>query len=253
MTADLAYNILFELMDDTSTALLHQQAIQAALSAKWEEALTLNQQLILTDPENVDILNRTARAYFELGNLSEAKKFYQKSLDKDPYNAIAAKFLKRIAAFKNGKYVPNGNGNHNLISADMFIKEPGKSKLVNLLKVAEPQKLSALSSGTEVNLVVKNHTISVTDHTHEYLGVLPDDISHKLIRLIKGGNKYQVLIKSIQPNAVSVLIREISRSAKYKNQPSFPEATAFTYSSDHISLLDDENEDPPEGEEEEPV
>ena len=229
-------------MDSDSALLtLQEQAIKAALSANWEDALKANLEIIAVYPQNVEAINRAARAHFELGDLKTSKKLYEEALVCDPYNQIAAKFLKRIASLKGNGVKPNGLNGHVTLSSDMFIKEPGKSKLVNLNKVAEPQKLSRLSTGEEVTLNLKNHAISVTDYAGEYLGVLPDDVSHRLIRFMKGGNKYQAIIKSIRPNAVTILLKELVRAAKFRNQPSFPETTNFTYSSDHISLSDDEN------------
>jgi tetratricopeptide (TPR) repeat protein len=243
-------------MDDNSSTLLTQQAISAALSSEWQKALELNQQIIQSYPNNVDALNRAARAYFELGDLDQSKKHYQKALEFDPYNQIAFKFLKRIEACrkKGGRGENHHSNNHVLLSADMFIEEPGKTKVVNLLKVAEPQRLSLLSPGTLVNLVVKNRGVSVTDPNNDYLGVLPDDLSHQLIRLIKGGNHYQALLKTIKTNSLTVLIRETHRSARFRNQPSFLDNMdlSMTYSSDHIVVpADDYEESPAETAEEE--
>lgn len=235
---------------DQSPPNLHQQAITAALSSNWEEALKLNQEIIATDPDNIDALNRVARAYFELGDLAESKKHYERAFKKDPYNQIAQKFLKRIETFsKKGVVMHSNNHNHHTqFSTDLFIEEPGKTKLVTLLKIAEPQKLSLLSPGTFVNLIAKNRGVTVADQDNEYLGVLPDDVSHRLLRLMKGGNKYQALIKTVKTNSISILIREIFRSSRFKNQPSFFDASAntITYSSDHIILPSESEEDPPD-------
>lgn len=224
-------------MDDS--AALHTQAIQAALQANWEQALKLNQQIIEIDPKNVDALNRIALAYFELGDLVKSKKHYEESLKYDPYNQIASKFVKRIETLRKKGITKSGN-NHSKISTDPFIEEPGKTTMVNLLKTAEPQKLSLLSSGLEVNLITKNHCICITNKEGEYLGILPDDLSHKLIRLIRGGNKYQAFINGVKVNGLAILIRELFRAAKFKNQPSFNDSSGgYTYSSDHINLSDD--------------
>ena len=82
---------------DSTLIPLHQQAIQAALCANWQEALDINLQIIKQLPQSVEVLNRVARAYFELGNLKQSRKYYEEALKNDPYNQIAAKFLKRIA------------------------------------------------------------------------------------------------------------------------------------------------------------
>lgn len=238
-------------MDDSSTALT-QQSINAALSCNWQEAVALNEQLIEQDSKNTDALNRLGRAHFELGNLTKSKKSFENTLVIDPYNQIAAKFIKRIEIFrKKGtkNHVPTLNNKSNIQSAsingDLFIEEPGKTKLVGLLKVAEPQKLSLLSPGMTVNLVQKNRGITAMDHNDEYLGVLPDDLSSHLLRLIKGGNKYQSCIKNIKNNTLSILIRETFCSAKFKNQPSFLDHlnTVQNYSSNNIILQNDDEDE----------
>lgn len=234
---------------------LAQLAIEAALDSKWEEALKLNKQIIKVDPQNIDALNRQAKAYMELGKGNLAKKCYSEVLKVDPYNPIASKNLKIVKAFKSNGYVPIANG-HVKLSPSLFLQEPGKTKIVNLLKVAEPQKLSMAYCGMKVEMVVKNRKITILDANGAYLGVLPDDISHHILRLLKGGNKYELFIKSIRVNGLAVLIREVFRSKRFKNQPSFLESHGNnTMSSDLFTSLDnqDEEEEASEDGEEEPT
>jgi tetratricopeptide (TPR) repeat protein len=223
---------------------LHQQAIQAALTARWEDALKLNQLIIEEEPQSVDALNRLARAYFEVGNLKESKKYYESSLKVDPYNQIAAKFLKRIESCSKKGTNGEKQRSHSSgvsFSLDSFIEEPGKTKVVPLIKVAEPQRLSVLSPGEVVKLVARSRGVVVNDMENNYLGALPDDIGHRLLRFLRGGNKYQVLIKNVKINGLAVLIRETFRSARFKNQPSFLDNLAgnMAYSSDHIVMPDE--------------
>lgn len=236
------------------TSQLHQQAIQAALTANWDEALKLNTLIIESEPTNVDALNRLARAHFEVGDLKASKKYYESSLKVDPYNQIAAKFLKRIESCSkkgtNGeKQRSTANGFQ--FSLDSFIEEPGKTKVVPLIKVAEPQRLSVLSPGEVVKLVARSRGVVVNDMDNHYLGALPDDIGHRLLRFLRGGNKYQVLIKNVKVNGLSVLIRETFCSSRFKNQPSFLDnlGGVMAYSSDHIVMQDD-NDDSGEGSDE---
>ncbi len=240
---------------DDSKVSLKRQAINAALSYNWEEAVLLNKQIMKEFPEDTDCLNRLARAFFELGKYPQAKKVYQDVLRIDPYNSIAQKNLKRVSSFKkasaNGKI--NGHAEKDpsfskiMLSPSLFVEEPGITAVINLVKLAEPQKLSLLSPGLLVNLTLKNRHICATDMDDNYLGSLPDDMSHRLLKLISGGNKYQALIKSVKPNALSIIVRETFRSRKFKNQPSFvSDHKAVTYSSDHISLMDDSDEVSPD-------
>ncbi len=247
-------------MDDSSLAssTLYRQAINAALESRWDEALTLNLEIIKSEPQNVDALNRLGKAYMELGNNSEAKKYYTQALEYDSYNPIASKNLKIIESCKeNGQLLPHhGNGLANgqkKLSPSVFLQEPGKTKVVNLLKVAEPAKLLQAYCGMSVALIMKNRKLAVVDDQGSYLGVLPDDVSHNLLRLIKGGNKYEVLIKSIKVNGLSVMIRETFRSKRFKNQPSFLESHfESSRSADILTALDNSDDDEEEVIEEEP-
>ncbi len=200
-------------------------AIDAALDSRWDEALKLNKRIIKDDPQNIDALARLARVYMELGRCNLARKYYSEVVKIDPYNPIALKNLKIIKSFKsNGSFgITHTNGSK--LSASLFLQEPGKTKIVNLLKVAEPQKLSQAYCGMSVEMVVKNRKIAIVDNNKNYLGVLPDDINHNILRLLKGGNKYALFIKSIKVNGLSLLIKETYRSKRFKNQPSFLEAS----------------------------
>lgn len=224
---------------------LSQLAIDAALSSRWEEALKLNKKIIKDDSQNIDALSRLARVYMEMGRSNLAKKYYGEVVKLDPYNPIALKNLKIIKSFK-----PNGKGdrityesNSSTLSPSLFLQEPGKTKIVNLLKVAEPQKLSKAYCGMPVAMVIRNRKITIVDSHRNYLAVLPDDISHHLLRLVRGGNKYEIFIKSIRVNGLSVLIKETYRSKRFKNQPSFLEnSEASLKLTDILTPLDNQNE-----------
>ena len=132
------------------------------------------------------------------------------------------------------------------LSPSLFLQEPGKTKIVNLLKVAEPQKLSQAYCGMKLEIMIKNRRITLVSANGDYLGVLPDDINHHLLRLIKGGNKYNLYIKAIKVNGLSILIKEIHRSKRFKNQPSFLENSDASRISDIFTPLNNQHADQPE-------
>lgn len=241
-------------MDDSSLSPLFHEAIDAALDSRWEDALKINKKIIKLDPQNIDALNRQAKAYMELGNSNLAKRYYSEVLKYDPYNPIAQKNLKMMKSFKltRQNFVPNG---HCKLSPSLFLQEPGKTKIVNLLKVAEPQKLSQAYCGMPVNMAIKNRKITIVDSNENYLGVLPDDINHHLLRLFKGGNKYDLFVKSIRVNSLAIIIKETFRSKKFKNQPSFLEYSDSSISTNIITSLDgvNDNEGSEESEEEQEI
>ena len=236
-------------MDQNPPQNLSHLAIDAALSSQWEDALKLNKKIIKKDPKNIDALARLARVFMELGRFNLAKKYYTEVTKIDAYNPIALKNLKIIKSFK-----PNGYGrtmgiNHLdcvKLSPSLFLQEPGKTKIVNLLKVAEPQKLSQAYCGMKLEIMIKNRRITLVSANGDYLGVLPDDINHHLLRLIKGGNKYDLYIKAIKVNGLSILIKEIHRSKRFKNQPSFLENSDASRISDIFTPLNNQHADQPE-------
>lgn len=249
-------------MDDSSgSPTLYQQAIDAALESNWEKALKLNKKIIKLDPQNVDALNRQAKAYMELGKGNLAKKYYSEVVKIDPYNPIALKNLKIMKSFKSdgqSKSGPDGQewqiNCHSKLSPSLFLQEPGKTKVVSLLKVAEPQKLSHFFCGMKVEMSIKNRKITIVDSNGNYLGVLPDDINHHLLRLFKGGNKYELFIKSIRVNSLAVIIKEVFRSKRFKNQPSFLEYSDSSVSTNILTSLDrTDTDEEAEEDEEEPV
>lgn len=242
------------MIGNSSAVSLAKLAIDAALSSRWNKALEYNREINKLEPDNIECLNRLAKAYLELGKYQQSKKTYQEVLKRDPYNMIAQKNIKKISAFKKNGDPPKLDTDRPVtLLPSLFLEEPGITKVINLIKVAEPQKLLTLSAGVIVNLVTKNRGITVTQNDH-YIGVLPDDTAHHLMKLIHGGNKYQAIVKSVKQNGVSLLVREIFRSKKFKNQASFlDEAKILTYSSENISLgsdntdeiIDHENPDEP--------
>lgn len=244
------------MVNDLLPADLYRLALEAALNCNWEKALEINLKLSRIEPQSTECFNRLAKAYFELGNYSKAKKIYQQVLELDPYNMIAQKNLKRVSSFKLSKTSNSvkgneqdvsedgQNGNGSFISPSLFLEEPGVTKTVNLVKVAEPQKLLKLSFGTRINLILKKRGITVYDSNSNYIGALPDDFAHHLSRLIKGGNKYQAIIKSIKSNGLTILVREIFRSKRFRNQASFlDDSKMLAYSSDNIAIDQERSEE----------
>lgn len=195
---------------------LAQEAISCALTGKWREALKINKKILQSDTRDVDALNRLARAYAELGELDSAKKSAQKVIKLDPFNAIAQKSLEKWKGLKKGDTYRS-----NSVTPRTFLEEPGKTKIITLMHLGSPKLISKLDSADEVILNTRSHRVTVCTEDSKYIGKLPDDLSARLRRLIKLGNEYQAFIKSANKNEVKIFIREIKRSAKLTDIPSF--------------------------------
>ncbi|MEX2012915.1 MAG: tetratricopeptide repeat protein [Candidatus Levyibacteriota bacterium] len=193
---------------------LQNQAVNSALTGDWKEAVMLNKNLIKNNPQDVDALSRLAFAFSILGKAKEARLTYQKVLKIDPLNSIALRNIKRIPTSSlNG-----GNGTYKL--SNIFLEEPGKTKIVELLNIAPSEVINNLQTGQMLALSVKRLKVFVLVGK-QYVGMLPDDIGKRLIKFIEGGNTYEVYTKSASGKIVIVFIKETKRVLRFKDQPSF--------------------------------
>lgn len=193
------------------------EAIKATLKGDWEKAIELNLQLLNANPEDIESLNRLAFAYGSIGNIKEAKKTYKKVLEFDDTNPIALKNLKRLGENISRKNQPPTFS----IDNSMFLEEVGKTKVITLVNAAPVKTLHNLQIGQPVVLVIKRLKIFVLNDEEKFLGMLPDNISRRLIKFIKGGNKYIAYVKSIDERSITIFVKETKRVTKFKNQPSF--------------------------------
>lgn len=226
---------------------IEKQAIRAAIDGAWQKAINLNLQLIKDNPKNVAAMNRLARAYWELGKILQAQKAYKKVLIIDPYNSIAAKNLQRLIKRRKKSKPKKATYTNNL-----FLEEPGKTRTIKLIRLASADVLSELSSGQKVELSAKKRTISAASEDGTYLGTIPDDLSLRLIKLIKGGNRYQAYVKAVDQQHLEIFIREIFRSKRFHNLPSFPSSgTSYIPYLPPETVYEERPEITPTGEEEE--
>jgi len=209
---------------------LAHEAITAALSLSWEDAIKINKKILRISKSNTEALNRLARAYCCTKDYSKAERLYKKVLAVDPFNIIALKNKEKVAQF-NGKSNANNKAevtveisppsSSSINLSKIFLDEPGKTKLVGLLNLAPPSTLAGLNCGDKVTLKAKNHSVTVLSENGTYLGAFPDDLAHRIISFISGGNEYEAYVKSSTVKALTIFVRETIRSSKFSNQPTF--------------------------------
>lgn len=177
---------------------LAQNAINFALANKWKDAINANLEILESDKEDLEALNRLAHAYFADGNVKKAKAKSQEVLKIDPNNSIA---LKSLAKFNQGA------NRFSALAANLFIEEPGKTKLTALINLGSEKICSCLNTGDEVLLSPHAHKVSVVTAKGDYVGKLTDDLSARLRIHLKNGTKYKVLVKSAGKSHVKVFIK----------------------------------------------
>jgi len=200
-------------MDD----LLAQKAIAKALNGDWKEAVDINLQILKKTSKDIPSLNRLARAYVELGEINKARVSAEKVLKNDPINKIAQKTLAKIKGLKEGETISSGPS-----SAQVFLEEPGKTKIVPLIHLGDPSIIAKLDAGDEVRLDHHCHRVQISTFKNDYIGKMPDDISLRIKQLVKLGNQFQAIIKSSDQKEVKVLVRETVQGKNARNITSFP-------------------------------
>jgi tetratricopeptide (TPR) repeat protein len=205
-------------MDDKAGKATYE-AIKAALHGDWKKAVKINLKLIQEFPDDIETSLRLAKAYEELGKVNLAKKSCRHVLKLDRFNPIAKRNIRRLKTIKKKK-----NKNISTISqldGDLFLEEPGKTKTIPLVRLAPPEELLKLDCAQSLKLQTGKRYITIRDEENQYLGRIPDDLSQRLIKLIKRGNQYQVVVKDVDKKKLYVFVKEIKRSPNNDGIPSF--------------------------------
>ena len=119
---------------DTNTKMKRErskQAVVLAMESRWEEAVSVNREVLDIFPDDVESLNRLGKALSELGHYSDARQAFQKAVDISPSNTIAKKNLERIASL--GDDSPQRPPRHGGVPPHFFIEETGKTGIAVLV------------------------------------------------------------------------------------------------------------------------
>jgi hypothetical protein len=236
-----------------------ENAIRLAREGKWEEAVTLNQELLQIFPDDSEALNRLGKAFLELRRFPEAKEAYEKALRNDPGNSIAQKNLQRLvqAMAENNARIAKGGAvtapatrEHVAAGPSTFIEETGKTGVTLLKDLATPVILAKLTAGDVVYLEIdkKNQVLRVKNGEGEVLGTVESKLALRLTRFIEGGNRYAAAVTSVTDKQLTIIVREIFQHPSQRGRLSFPPKTAAAgyrpYIKDTVLRygLDDEDE-----------
>jgi tetratricopeptide (TPR) repeat protein len=209
---------------------LSKEAINLALQGRWEEAEVVNRDIIEKFPADVEAYNRLGRALTELGDFAGAKEGYLKALELAPENAIAKKNLARLTSLSESmatlrgkrKKASTSKAQARKAALDLFITEMGKAGVVNLHNVASHEVLAKMGFGDQVHLEARRQHLVVASESGEYLGEVEPRQGLRLIKLMRGGNRYDAAILNVEEDKVQVIIKEVYQHPSQVGRPSFP-------------------------------
>ena len=195
-----------------------KQAVSLAMEQSWEEAASVNRGILALFPDDVEAFNRLGKALSELGRYSEARQAFQRAVELCPSNSIARKNLSRIGLLReDSPPAPSRKG----VPPHFFIAETGKTGVTCLVDQAPKEVLAKMAAGEPVYLEPREHKLLVKNSLGEELGTVEPKLGLRLLRLIRGGNRYEAATTSLNDRGIQVIIKEIYQHPSQMGRLSF--------------------------------
>ena len=205
---------------------LDREAVGLALNGEWERAVEVNRAILELFADDVEAMNRLAKALIELGGYEEAGDVLDRLGSVAPYNNIARKNRARLEQRRGSNAAATRHARKSTGAPQLFIGESGKSATTVLRHTPRLLSLALVSPGDPVTLAVEHHGISVYADDGQYLGQIEPRLAHRLSRLIESGNTYAAAIVGVSGESISIIIHETSRHRSLQNVASFPTRSA---------------------------
>ena len=212
------------------------EAIRLAVEGNWKAAATANESILKDFSQDVDAANRLGKTYSELNRSKKAIKAYELALAIDKFNQIARRNLERLQNTPS----PSRNSKNQTVKTTLAKAKKSNTKksvstsgLVSSAKAADFSLhhidiaiTRDLEPGDSANLILDNRGVIITSEDGLHLGPIEPRAGLRLKRLIEGGNKYSVTIRSVSNNGdVIVFISETYRAPTLISQSSFLAST----------------------------
>ena len=215
---------------------MQNEAITYARNGNWEAAIDSSRQLLSSDPNDIETLNRLAKAYFENGELDNAEQTYQRVLEISEHNPIARRMVGLISRTRSAPAKTR-----EFVDMRMFAIETGKSTLTSLhidtdaeISLVPGEKLTLRANTQPVHydgqkkpvptsgdneISAKSYlddaiALDIYDCNDVNLGRLEPRLAARLIRFMKLGNEYTAAVLSLNEkrDQIQIVIRESHRS-----------------------------------------
>jgi tetratricopeptide (TPR) repeat protein len=201
---------------------LIEDARLAAIEGRWENALTINQQLIDKSPRDAAAFNRVGKAQLELGNVQEAIDAYTSSLKIDPANMIARRNLQRLEQLGGRGGEIAAREKRLTPRTSVFIQEVGKTWVDELVNPASIDVLAEVASGEALALKVEGDRLVVYRSDGAQLGEIEARTAERVIQLMAGGNTYEIYALGQSTAGLRIILRETFRDPSNADRVSFP-------------------------------
>jgi Tetratricopeptide repeat len=194
--------------------------VQLAIAGKWDEAVKLNRFIIDSFGADEEAQNRLGKALSELGKLKEAKASYEAALKINPMNSIAKKNAARINALLHQKEGLKVGGTR--VDLNLFVEEMGKTVITTIEAPGSADISSKVAAGDVAELRIDGDGIVAETSRGVRIGPLEAKLARRLIKFMRGGNRYQAGVTSAEGNTVKLIVRETYQDPHFAGKPSFP-------------------------------
>ncbi|MBA2520367.1 MAG: tetratricopeptide repeat protein [Chloroflexia bacterium] len=217
-----------------SAAVTRRQMIEAArqagLTNQWDEAISLNQQLIERMPRDAEAHNRLGRAFLALGRHAEATDAYSDALRADPANLIARRNLQRLETIRHrgdpalaAAGTPAADAEAEVTPRrSVFIEEVGKTWVDELVNPPAIDVLVDVYPATELELNMEGNRLIVTTRDGRRLGEIEAKTAERVIELMTRGNRYEAYSLGLSAQSLRVILREVFHDPAQADTFSFP-------------------------------
>ena len=238
---------------------LGEEARKAAFEGNWEDAVTLNLQIIEQVDKDANAYNRLGRAYISLGKLDDAKDAYSRALKVDPANLIARRNLQRLEVLRGSSTQPAADVTRPgpMPRTSVFLEEVGKTWVDELVNPGDIQVLADITPGEQLQLAEEDDRLVVRRASGERVGEIEPKTARRVLDLMELGNRYEIFALGLSGQTLRTILRESFRSQENATTVSFPrQITSRAYLRDRDLLrqrdeadffLFDEDEEDEEG------
>ena len=231
-----------------------EAAVSFALNQDWRQAVKANVAVLRLGPNNIEALNRLAKALLELGELTETRDVIEVALRIDPANTIARRNRDRLeraeavtkpasseqangaspsepvtavseAAATYGTQTtvagPDSPARH-VYSGHLLMNETGKSTIATLIDATDRTAVGHLSSGEALTLSREGNRLLLHSCRGEPVGRVHPRLAQRILTLIDAGNRYEAAFLRDHPaEGVQVIIGEVYQHPSQHGRPSF--------------------------------
>jgi hypothetical protein len=196
-----------------------EEAIQAALESRWQDAVAINHALVERHGGDEETCNRIGKALTELGEHQAALDAYSQALQINPMNVIAQKNVRKLQLLLDSRERPGGA--QGAIDVDLFAEEPGKSALT-VLNPPKTGVVIAVAPGDVVELHLQEGGLQAQTASGVVLGDVDSKIARRLVPLIGTGNRYTAVVARVEERQIEIIVREAFQSSENARRSSFP-------------------------------